>query len=107
MTTPPCVGCGCAITDQYILRVDPDLEWHASCLKCADCGQMLDENCTCFVRDGKTYCKSDYTRGLSAVNTSPLIHYWYKVTYCIPVYFSSKLNDENGKMKPRGGSKLF
>ncbi|GIZ03812.1 insulin gene enhancer protein isl-2a [Caerostris extrusa] len=48
-----CVGCGAAITDQYILRVSPDLEWHAACLKCADCHQYLDETCTCFVRDGR------------------------------------------------------
>lgn len=57
-----CVGCGSEIYDQYILRVSPDLEWHASCLKCADCQQYLDESCTCFVRDGKTYCKRDYLR---------------------------------------------
>nr|CAB3256951.1 isl insulin gene enhancer protein [Phallusia mammillata] len=59
---PLCVGCGMPIHDQYILRVAPNLEWHAGCLKCADCGQYLDETCTCFVRDGKTYCKRDYTR---------------------------------------------
>ena len=23
---------------------------------------FLDENCTCFVRDGKTYCRKDYAR---------------------------------------------
>ncbi|XP_059474123.1 insulin gene enhancer protein isl-1 isoform X2 [Neocloeon triangulifer] len=57
-----CVGCGAQIHDQYILRVAPDLEWHAACLKCAECHQFLDENCTCFVRDGKTYCKRDYVR---------------------------------------------
>ncbi|XP_060115927.1 insulin gene enhancer protein ISL-2 isoform X1 [Heteronotia binoei] len=57
-----CVGCGSEIHDQYILKVSPDLEWHAACLKCADCSQYLDENCTCFVRDGKTYCKRDYIR---------------------------------------------
>ncbi|XP_064618913.1 insulin gene enhancer protein isl-1-like isoform X2 [Lineus longissimus] len=57
-----CVGCGSQIQDQYILRVAPDLEWHAACLKCADCNQYLDETCTCFVRDGKTYCKRDYVR---------------------------------------------
>ncbi|NWR41903.1 ISL1 protein, partial [Regulus satrapa] len=37
-------------------------EWHAACLKCAECNQYLDETCTCFVRDGKTYCKRDYIR---------------------------------------------
>uniref|UniRef100_A0A8C4RAA9 ISL LIM homeobox 1a n=1 Tax=Eptatretus burgeri TaxID=7764 RepID=A0A8C4RAA9_EPTBU len=57
-----CVGCGGQIHDQYILRVSPDLEWHAACLKCTDCKQYLDETCTCFVRDGKTYCKRDYIR---------------------------------------------
>ncbi|XP_061451653.1 insulin gene enhancer protein ISL-2 isoform X2 [Rhineura floridana] len=57
-----CVGCGSEIHDQYILKVSPDLDWHAACLKCADCSQYLDETCTCFVRDGKTYCKRDYIR---------------------------------------------
>uniref|UniRef100_A0A8C9JRD0 ISL LIM homeobox 2 n=1 Tax=Panthera tigris altaica TaxID=74533 RepID=A0A8C9JRD0_PANTA len=32
------------------------------CLKCPECSQYLDETCTCFVRDGKTYCKRDYVR---------------------------------------------
>ncbi|XP_001362509.2 insulin gene enhancer protein ISL-2 [Monodelphis domestica] len=57
-----CVGCGSQIHDQYILKVSPDLEWHAACLKCAECSQYLDETCTCFVRNGKTYCKRDYIR---------------------------------------------
>ncbi len=57
-----CFGCGAHIHDQYILKVAPDLEWHATCLKCSECGQYLDENCTCFVRNGKAYCKSDYFR---------------------------------------------
>lgn len=66
-----CVGCGNQIHDQYILRVSPDLEWHAACLKCAECNQYLDESCTCFVRDGKTYCKRDYIR--YAIYTASLI----------------------------------
>ncbi|XP_026276190.1 insulin gene enhancer protein ISL-1 isoform X2 [Frankliniella occidentalis] len=57
-----CVGCGAGIHDQYILRVAPDLEWHAACLRCSECQAFLDESCTCFVRDGKTYCKRDYVR---------------------------------------------
>jgi len=59
---PTCAGCDRRIGDQYLLRVAPDLEWHAACLKCVDCGQPLDETCTCFVRDGKTYCRRDYMR---------------------------------------------
>ena len=55
-----CVGCGGAILDQYILRVAPNLEWHAACLKCSQCNKVLDENHTCFVRDGAIFCKQDY-----------------------------------------------
>ncbi|KAK3924983.1 Insulin gene enhancer protein ISL-1 [Frankliniella fusca] len=57
-----CVGCGAGIHDQYIMRVAPDLEWHAACLRCSECQAFLDESHTCFVRDGKTYCKRDYVR---------------------------------------------
>jgi hypothetical protein len=57
-----CYGCRSEILDQYILQVAPDMEWHAHCLKCAECQQFLDENCTCFVKDKKTYCKRDYMR---------------------------------------------
>ncbi|KAA0703756.1 Insulin gene enhancer protein ISL-1 [Triplophysa tibetana] len=52
-----CVGCGHQILDRFILRVSPDLEWHAECLRCAECHQYLDDSCTCFIRDGKTFCK--------------------------------------------------
>lgn len=61
-TMATCVGCEQRIVDQYLLRVDPDMEWHVSCLRCNDCRQYLDEFCTCFIRDGKTYCKQDYIR---------------------------------------------
>ncbi|XP_067872327.1 insulin gene enhancer protein ISL-1-like [Heterodontus francisci] len=60
-----CFGCSKQITDPYILRVYPDLEWHAGCLKCVDCNQYLDESCTCFLREGKTYCKTDYFKKFS------------------------------------------
>ncbi|NXK17910.1 ISL2 protein, partial [Arenaria interpres] len=38
-----CAGCGGRIQDPFLLRVSPDLEWHVACLKCAECGQPLDE----------------------------------------------------------------
>lgn len=76
-----CVGCGSQIHDQYILRVAPDLEWHASCLKCADCHTYLDETCTCFVRDGKTYCKRDYVRWVvgSCAQRRELLQVWFPI----------------------------
>ena len=30
--------------------------------QCNECQMFLDETCTCFVRDGKTYCKKDFVR---------------------------------------------
>ena len=57
-----CVGCGGQILDQFILRVAPNLEWHAACLRCCECQMFLDETHTCFVRDGRIFCKEDYLR---------------------------------------------
>ncbi|XP_062410863.1 ISL LIM homeobox 1b [Sardina pilchardus] len=57
-----CAGCGHRILDRFFLRVSPDMEWHAACLKCAECKKSLDEAGTCFVKDGRTLCKEDYYR---------------------------------------------
>lgn len=57
-----CTGCKKAINDQFILRVNPNLEFHASCLKCSECSQRLDESSTVFIKDGVTFCKQDYHR---------------------------------------------
>ncbi|CAK9290665.1 unnamed protein product [Gordionus sp. m RMFG-2023] len=59
-SSPICTGCGCEIRDPFILRVSPNLEWHASCLKCMYCDKYLDETCTCYFKNGKAYCKRDY-----------------------------------------------
>uniref|UniRef100_A0A1I7YJQ0 Homeobox domain-containing protein n=1 Tax=Steinernema glaseri TaxID=37863 RepID=A0A1I7YJQ0_9BILA len=55
-----CAACQRQITDRFILRVHPNLEFHAACLKCQKCFQPLDEKCTAFVRNGETYCRDDY-----------------------------------------------
>lgn len=57
-----CTGCGNRIKEQYLLRVHPNMVWHVTCLKCQECGESLNEECTCFVRDGKPFCKEDYVR---------------------------------------------
>ncbi|KAI6178598.1 Zinc finger and Homeobox domain containing protein [Aphelenchoides besseyi] len=59
---PICSSCHQPIIDRFILRVQPNLEFHAACLKCTDCQRPLDETCTAFVRNGQTYCKDDYLR---------------------------------------------
>ncbi|XP_063067201.1 insulin gene enhancer protein ISL-1-like [Engraulis encrasicolus] len=61
-TTSSCEGCGHRILDRFILRVFPDMDWHAACLKCAECKKSLDGSGTCFVKDGRILCKDDYNR---------------------------------------------
>ena len=57
-----CYGCKKPIEDKYRLCVSPDLDWHTSCLVCAECNMNMDENWTCFLKEGRTYCKKDYVR---------------------------------------------
>ncbi|KAM7393467.1 hypothetical protein PAMA_008223 [Pampus argenteus] len=52
-----CEGCTRIISDRFLLRVN-DVSWHEECLQCAACQQPL--TATCFCRDSKLYCKTDY-----------------------------------------------
>ncbi|GMT29268.1 hypothetical protein PFISCL1PPCAC_20565, partial [Pristionchus fissidentatus] len=38
------------------------MQYHAACLKCAQCHVYLNETCSAFVRNGQTYCRQDYER---------------------------------------------
>jgi len=83
---PTCAGCDRRISDQYLLRVAPDLEWHAACLKCVDCGQSLDETCTCFVRGGKTYCRRDYIRSVRLLVHTKSNTTTFQITHLFQLY---------------------
>jgi LIM homeobox protein 3/4 len=37
-----------------------DKNWHAKCLKCANCGDSLTDKC--FIRNNNVYCKDDFFR---------------------------------------------
>ncbi|XP_029371967.1 LIM/homeobox protein LMX-1.2-like isoform X2 [Echeneis naucrates] len=52
-----CEGCTRIISDRFLMRVN-DASWHEDCLQCAACQQPL--TATCYFRDTKVYCKSDY-----------------------------------------------
>lgn len=54
-----CFGCQTAIEDRYIMRV-MDNSWHEKCLTCTECDTILTQ--TCYSRDCKLYCKSDYEK---------------------------------------------
>ncbi|KAM3179427.1 hypothetical protein ACTXT7_000638 [Hymenolepis weldensis] len=57
-----CFGCGAAIYDPFIMHVQPDLKWHGRCLKCHKCERGLSDQTSCFVRNGKPYCREDYCK---------------------------------------------
>ncbi|CAN9504733.1 unnamed protein product [Ophioblennius macclurei] len=58
-----CRGCARIISDRFLLRVN-DTSWHEECLQCAACQQLL--TATCYCRDTKLYCKSDYQQLFAA-----------------------------------------
>ena len=58
---PLCAGCRLQIVDKFDM-CSVEAKWHTSCLKCAECGVELENQLSCFERDGKIYCKDDYVR---------------------------------------------
>uniref|UniRef100_A0A8R1TNA1 Uncharacterized protein n=2 Tax=Onchocercidae TaxID=6296 RepID=A0A8R1TNA1_ONCVO len=54
-----CAGCNNAILDRYVFHV-LEKAWHASCIQCADCKELLSE--TCFTRNGLILCRKDFAR---------------------------------------------
>jgi len=58
---PLCAGCRLRIVDKFYLCA-VESKWHTSCLKCAECGVQLENQVSCFERDGHMYCKEDYVR---------------------------------------------
>uniref|UniRef100_A0A8C0G607 ISL2 protein n=1 Tax=Chelonoidis abingdonii TaxID=106734 RepID=A0A8C0G607_CHEAB len=60
--TLACAGCGGKIRGPFLLHVAPDTEWHMGCLRCSCCQLSLAHSPTCFLRDGRVYCRADYLR---------------------------------------------
>lgn len=58
---PLCAGCRIRITDKFYLCA-VERKWHSSCLKCNECGSELENEASCFEREGQIYCKDDYLR---------------------------------------------
>jgi len=52
-----CSHCKKPILDKYVLTV-LDQPWHPGCVRCADCGSVLNEKC--FARDGSLFCRKDF-----------------------------------------------
>jgi len=56
-----CSGCGFVIHEKFILKVG-EACWHSHCLRCSTCDMELHFDTSCFVREDKVFCKTDYTR---------------------------------------------
>ncbi|XP_055388356.1 LIM/homeobox protein Lhx5-like [Condylostylus longicornis] len=54
-----CAGCSKPILDKFLLNV-LERGWHASCVRCCECLQLLTDKC--FSREAKLYCKNDFFR---------------------------------------------
>ena len=47
--------------DRYLVKVSGKA-WHTGCLKCCMCGLELGKEATCYTKEDKIYCKTDYAR---------------------------------------------
>ncbi|XP_055677038.1 protein apterous isoform X1 [Lutzomyia longipalpis] len=56
-----CAGCGQLIQDRFYLSA-VEKRWHAGCLQCCMCRQLLEGETSCYSRDENIYCKTDYYR---------------------------------------------
>ena len=61
MLYPPC------LCRYYLCAVEK--KWHASCLKCAECGAELENEASCFEKEGQIYCRDDYQRSVALIFT--------------------------------------
>lgn len=56
-----CSSCDLSIDDPYYLMI-VNHSWHLSCLKCSDCGILLEKEKKCFTKNGQIFCKNDYIK---------------------------------------------
>jgi len=55
-----CAGCNQVVTERVVLHVRDRGYWHSKCLVCTHCQSDLSGEGTCFVREGRLYCRDDY-----------------------------------------------
>ena len=64
---PYCYGCGKLIVDEFVYRV-MGATWHGICLRCNDCGEILQDRCFVVNRPQdqcdipSLYCHRDYIK---------------------------------------------
>ncbi|KAJ7378072.1 spinal cord association neuron differentiation [Desmophyllum pertusum] len=57
-----CAGCNREIRERHLLKA-MDKYWHTTCLKCSQCGAILEQvGDSCFVKGTSILCRNDYMR---------------------------------------------
>ena len=66
---PLCAGCRLRIIDPFYLCARerslssaPQQKWHSHCLKCVECGVGLEDQPSCWEKNGNIFCKEHYYR---------------------------------------------
>lgn len=95
---PICAGCGNAVSSRVCLESSRK-RWHTWCLRCSECNTSLEDEHTCFVRQGKTYCRADYLRYLKATLCCMYVPY-NKFTIACITYFRLFVRKCNGCQEP-------
>ncbi|ESO01847.1 hypothetical protein HELRODRAFT_106340 [Helobdella robusta] len=57
-----CYACGQIIEDHFLMNVFPGVKFHERCLKCVECGKLLDERNVCYCMKAQIYCAHDFNR---------------------------------------------
>ncbi|ESO01846.1 hypothetical protein HELRODRAFT_188500 [Helobdella robusta] len=57
-----CYACGQIIEDHFLMNVFPGVKFHEKCLKCVECGKLLDERNVCYCMKAQIYCAHDFNR---------------------------------------------
>ncbi|XP_054163745.1 LIM/homeobox protein Awh-like [Oppia nitens] len=58
-----CYGCGSSLaTSPIIASVSGHHQWHINCLRCSECDQSLSHCRSCYLKNGRIYCKNDYIK---------------------------------------------
>ncbi|CAG2177504.1 unnamed protein product, partial [Oppiella nova] len=58
-----CYGCRSSLaTAPVIASVSGHHQWHINCLRCSECDQSLSHCRSCYLKNGRIYCKSDYLK---------------------------------------------
>ncbi|CAG2113897.1 unnamed protein product, partial [Medioppia subpectinata] len=58
-----CYGCRSSLaTAPIIASVSGHHQWHINCLRCSECDQSLSHCRSCYLKNGRIYCKTDYSK---------------------------------------------